>query len=584
LLIAIGIGLALTVTMCGSILLLVRPLAPSSWLLWQQFRLVVTCPPPTENIFGLGEYLASLALFLVVMTISDFRYTYRLSLTRTNLRKAGFWISLGIGIAILVTDVWFDNCWPVPKLVSNPNNVKALFGLVFLSFVFRVISVAVIRPPVFTKGNARPFFEVNYHLIHQGNPDRLQVVAEELRRSIPDIVALAATVPKLDDAGGRENLTDEQAYAHDFLLLIGDRRFCRVVVDKVAAFAFACFVEAQKHTASGIPIFQFARNIGQEFIRNTDSAFYQEESGYYSGFVGYTRPTTKIVFGSFEFIEKCATDGDSPIDTDYREFHDFSATQMEGYARASLTFVESCLQVTKGRWYPHSYALARTLSSFADALSGVSEIDGMERFNNAAGYGRLRVVVDFVNHAITLVDKHAASPKSFRISRAIRADIYDDLAQLMFKTIHEASYVSSPEWTSWSIQHNAVWSEYFGLECSAARKVIALKVRRLLYSEIKRMDRFANFKGARILGYCLHVLGLKLTDRHSGSEKEFYPLQAAVLRWTQANYKRLVADHPRVAEACLHGNVSYDSDNHRLVQTLAAATEKEPRHQFLDLD
>jgi hypothetical protein len=46
----------------------------------------------------------------------------------------------------------------------------------------------------------------------------------------------------------------------------------------------------------------------------------QEESGYYSGLVGYDRLATKIVFGSFWLVEKCAADGASPIDTDYRKF------------------------------------------------------------------------------------------------------------------------------------------------------------------------------------------------------------------------------------------------------------------------
>jgi hypothetical protein len=98
------------------------------------------------------------------------------------------------------------------------------------------------------------------------------------------------------------------------------------------------------------------------------------------------------------------------------------------------------------------------------------------------------------------------------------------------------------------------------------------------------MDTFANFKGGRILGYCLHVLGLTLTDRHKGFHKEFYPLQAAALRWTKANFKRLLSDHPQVANACLEGSVSYDSDNRRLVNTYANATEKEPMREFLDLD
>jgi hypothetical protein len=518
------------------------------------------------------------------MTISDFRYQYRLSLAKTDLRKVGFWFGLGVGAAILATDFWYENEFFIPKLISNPNNLKATLGLVFLTFVFRAIYVAVIRPPVFSKRNAKQFFEINYHLIHQGNPDRLQVLAEELRRSMGTIVAYAAKVKHVKDENARENIPQHQAYAHDFLLLIGDQRFCKVVVDKVPAFAFVCFQEAQKYQLIHLPIFQFARNVGQEFIRNTNSSFYQEDSGYYSGLVGYARPATKIIFGSYEFIEKCAGDGESPIDTDYREFGEFNEKQMEGYSRASLAFLDGCLAVTRGRYYPHSYALARMLGSFESSISGVYQIDGKEHYLKMPEYGHLKVTVDFINHAITLVEKHAVRPKTLRISDPLHADIYDDLANLIFKTIDAASSVSSPVWTSWAIQYNAVWGSIFGFRDNSTCKIIKLKVRRLLYGKIKEMDKFANFQGAHILGYCLNVLGLKLTDRHKGFQKEFYPLQAAALSWTKANYKKLLADHPKVAKACLQGTVSYDAEHHRLVKTYSNATEKEPVREFFELD
>jgi hypothetical protein len=555
----------------------------ADWPVWEQFRFSRAQVPSSGSIFGLAEYLASLALFLVVMTTSDFRYTYRLALTRTNLRKLGFWVGLGIGIAILLTDVWFENRLPVPKLISNSNNLKALLGLVYLTFVFRVIFVAVIRRPTFTKANAKEFFESNYHLIHQGNPDRLQVIAEELRGSMESVFALAAKVSDKRGEGAGDRVPHEQAYANSFILLIGDERFCRTVVDKVPAFALYCFLEAQKNMRGRLPIFQFARNIGQEFIRNTNSSFYQENSGYYSGLVGYDRPVTKVIFGSYEFVERCASDGASPIDTDYREFGGFSAQQMEGYSRASLAFFESYLFAHKDRLQVHSYAMARMLDSFESSVNGLYRMDGVKDFIDSNEYQRLKVTVDFINGAIALVDKHAAKPRAFRISNLPESDIYDDLARLIFDVIFAASTVSSPESTAWSFQYEAVWGEIFSINRSAARKIIALKVRRLLFTEIKRMDHFANFKGAHILGFCLNVLGLKLIDRHNDYRKEFYPLQAAALRWTEANYLKLVADHPKVAEACLQGSISYDADNHRLVKTFSGATEPEPDRDYLNI-
>lgn len=554
------------------------------WRFWQQFRLVEAIPPSSGSIFGLAEYLASLALFLVVMTASDFRYRYRLSLTKTNLRTMGFWIGLGIGIALLAIDVWFQNRLLIPKLISNANNLKALLGLLFLLFVFWIIAVAIVRPPSFARVNADQFFRTHYQLIHQGNPDRLQVLAEELPRSIESIVALAArTSPAEPDAKPIQVHVAEDRARH-LLLLVGDRRFCRVVVDRAPAFAFACFLEAQKHMDSRLPIFQFARNIGQEFIRNTDSAFYQEDSGFASGLVGYQKPVTNIVFGNFRFVEKCASEGESPIDTDYREFDRFNEKQMEGYRRAALAFFGNYLLATEGRAYPHSYALVRMLSSLEGVLSGVYSLDKQENYYNTLEYAHLRSVVRFTTDAMVLVEKHAAKPSTFRIREDVfDDDIYDSLAKLIFEIIFAASAVSSPPWTSWAVQHNAVWSRIFSLHKDPSYKIMGIKIRRLLYDEIKRMDEWANFKGARILGYCLHVLGLTLRDRHTGYQKEFYPLQLMALRWVKANFRKLLTDHPKVAQACLQGSISYDAEGHRLVQTYENAIGKEPQRFFFEL-
>jgi hypothetical protein len=410
----------------------------------------------------------------------------------------------------------------------------------------------------------------------------LQVVAEELRRSLKLIFAAAIEDDPGGGATGRRR--EEKIYATQLLLLIADSRFCRVVVDKVPAFSFACFLLAQDNLDHRFSIFQFARNIGQEFIRNTSSAFYQEESGYYSGIVGYAKPATRIIFGSYAFIEKCASEGASPIETDYREFNTFTAQQLEGYGRAALAFLEGCLAVTRGRPYPHSYALARMFNSLEEPLNGVPKLDKIEHFYGMVEYDRLGVIVQFVNDAIELVDKSALPPSTFRVHENFEADIYDDIAELIFEIILRAASVTSPPWTAWAVQHNAVWGDIFGIQKSAARKVIAMKVRRLCYDEIKRMDEFPNFKGARILGFCLHVLGLTLTNRHDGHAREFYSLQAAVLYWTKTNYTRLVLHHPKVAAACLHGSISYDRKNSRLVQTYENEIGEGAREIYLPLD
>ncbi|MDR9764087.1 hypothetical protein RJJ37_31450 [Rhizobium redzepovicii] len=283
----------------------------ANWGGWAHLKLVLPAAGPQGSIFGLAEYLAALALFLVILTTSDYRYRYRLSLTRINLQSAGFWTTAFIGASLLSVDVWFANGMPVPKLLSNAVNLKAALGAVFLALLLRVFYVAVFSPPVFNRYNAKRFFWVHYHLIHEGNAEKLMVVAEELRRSVTRIVGTAS---KLRRDTPENEVSDEAKFAYNFLLLMGDSRFCRLVVDKVPSLALILFAEFQKYPGVNLPVFQFARNVGREFVTNTSSAYYQEDSGYYSGLLGYDQPVTRTVFGSYHFIEQCAARGASPLE------------------------------------------------------------------------------------------------------------------------------------------------------------------------------------------------------------------------------------------------------------------------------
>ena len=116
----------------------------------------------------------------------------------------------------------------------------------------------------------------------------------------------------------------------------------------------------------------------------------------------------------------------------------------------------------------------------------------------------------------------------------VRRTIYDHIAEMMVTVITSASGVKSPVRLCWLIQHNLVWGELFGLTGidGAAAKVIKFKVRRLIYDEVTHLESFPNFKGARILGFCLNVMGFKVEDQNN---PDYKALQKAILSWTQNN-------------------------------------------------
>lgn len=187
-----------------------------------------------------------------------------------------------------------------------------------------------------------------------------------------------------------------------------------------------------------------------------------------------------------------------------------SGEQADGYVRASLAFLEDYLKRTGGQPHPHSYALHRLLDKIEYLPGSVHELDDNPRYFDTGAYKRLRAAVEFVDEGFKLLEEHAQRPASFRRRgrESFRTGIHDKFADLIFELIFQASYVSKPASTAWSIQYNTVWSDIFSYEKGVSRRIVGIKVRRLLYEEIKSMDDFANFKNARILGFCLNVFGL----------------------------------------------------------------------------
>ena len=560
------------------------------WSFWDHFRPIVFSPVPPPSygsIFGFSEYLASLALLLVVLTVSDFRYRYRFAITKWNMKKIGVIVAFGVGFSIIAIDIWYQNGLPTLDTLKNPNNLKAALGIILLTYLAILIWQVVVAPPKFNKWNANNIYSVIYRYIHEGNSDRLQVIAEEISPSLNEIVRKASVIKRMPRYRSGDKPQPkapiEIVYAQRLILLFADKRFCQIIVDRIPAFALALMEEAKKYPESDIPIFQFARNIGQEFIKNTNSAFYQEDAGYHSGLLGYEKPITHVVFGSFHFVEQCASDGASQLDTEFRDIQEFDQNRMRGFTRAALAFFEDYLLSSKGRSYPHSYALTRLMSSFTSAVSSVYQLNNEENYLGANEYHRLRETTHFIKDAIIKLQEHAELPVAMKTHDRFRRNVFDEIAELIFEIIFAASAVSSPPWTAWTIQHNSVWGTIFSFDRSPAGKIIAFKVRRLLYDEIRRMDEWPNFKGARILGFCLLVLGLNPTDRRNGHGREFYPLQTVVLRWTRGNYRRLLAQNPKVAEACLMGSVTYDPRNNRLVKSFNNDTLKEPKREYLEL-
>jgi hypothetical protein len=200
---------------------------------------------------------------------------------------------------------------------------------------------------------------------------------------------------------------------------------------------------------------------------------------------------------------------------------------------------------------------------------------------------RLRIVVDFFTDAVGILNESKVPEHTawrVREKYGWNHTIYDDFAEGIAELVFESSAVRSPMMFCWMVQHNMVWGELFNFEKGKeeAARLIQFKVRRLIYDGIREMEKFPNFKGAKLLGFSLNVLGLKVRNEDSFSDS--LPLQKAVLSWTRRNFAGLYDSNPTVAKSCLVDGFTYQRTRLRIVKTYPAeGLRRKPQHEYLEV-
>ena len=526
-----------------------------------------------QKFFGFSEFLAGLALMVLAWTIADVRYRFRVRTAPIPLQGVTFSVVTAVGVLTLLTDLWRAEQWLVPRgNVLTPASWQALLGGVFLLTFLTWAWFAFIRPPVYGKRNADRFAQTLYRYVLKGSPEELAVIADEIAASARALVRHATDSGEIKNYGieregeKRREPPKVETYANDLLLLIADKRLCRAIVKSSPGTALAIFQAMGDTRKYGIQVETFAKNLVNEALANRDSFIYHEAEGYESGLIGYHKPLSQAMFSNYQMVETIGT----LLDPDIWGNAKWDAGQWEAYCRIVLITFQD--YVDKQFWN-HSFVLYRAKGYIEHAASDAYKLNGIV---NVAWdddvLSRIRVVVKFVERAVEVLDKKGNRKQlHLRIRKKAnerpRETFYDYLAKMIFEVIFSASAVTSPSDQCWWVQHNTVWGELFNFDklSGPAGKVVKFKARRLLYQEIVEMRRFANFKGARILAFCLNVMGLAV--RKGDYDKDSRALQKAVLAWTKKNYVWLHDYNPRVAAACLVDGMTYDAENQRLVKT-----------------
>lgn len=545
--------------------------------------------PNGPKFFGFAEYLAAMALLVLAWTIADARYQFRIETAPLPLQRIAFINVTLVGILTLLTDLWRAQGWFVPiGSLLTPALWQGLLGLTFLLTFLGWAWFAFVRPPRFGPLNAERYVSAVYRAILRGSADELAVISDEIKRSSSQLIKYAPSMhsrwePLRAEPVGIEQppLRRVEGYANDFLQLIADRRFCRAVVAKGPVLALALFREIALQKKYDVAIGTFTRNIVGEALIYTDSFLYHETEGYQVGLMGHHKPLSQAIFGDYAMLSGIGT----ALDADVGESFSWSSDTWGAFLRASRLALKSYVEAG----FPSdTTVLSRLHSRLEFAANDLYQLDGAVALDWRTGpYATLRVLVDYLKDSIEILGKMPV-PKYIELRMHKRYgpgfSVYDIVAGSIFHVIFCAASVRSPVITCWIIQHNTVWADLFELfaDKSDAGAYVRHKVRRLIYNEIKEMERFPNFKGAKYLAFCLNVMGLMVDGR--SINKEYRPLHRALIAWTHRNYESLRAANLEVAEACLVDGISYDSENRRLVKAYpAGGLRKEPIYVFLDL-
>ncbi|ALM54088.1 hypothetical protein [Halomonas huangheensis] len=541
------------------------------------------------TLFRFSEFLAGLALMVLAWTIADVRYRFRVRVAPIPLQRLTFFIVAAIGGLTLLTDLWRAEQWLVPQgILLTPATWQAILAGLFLFTFLAWAWFAFIKPPKYGKRNAERFAQTLYRFILKGAATELAVIADELTYSARSLVRHASDRDPIrhfheDNSVSEPAPPKVEAYANDLLLLIANKRFCRVIVESSPITALAIFQEIGASKKYGIQVEIFAKNIVSEAINSKDSFLYNEAEAYESGLIGHHKPLSQAIFANHSMVSIIRT----PLDPDVIGSMKWDADQFEAYCRVVLITLQDYVE---NHFREHSSVLYGTKRYIEHALFDLYKLNGVAGITWEGDIiSRLRVIVEFIWKATEVLDKKGV-PEGLTLrvrenSTPARESFYDLLASMVFEVIFASSNVKSPRWECWVIQHNSVWGELFNLGHlnNSAGRVVMFKVRRLLYNEVVNMKKFPNFKGAKILGFCLNVMGLNL--RRGNYDKESRALHKAILSWTKKNYAWLYEYTPRVAEDCLVDSLSYDHNNLKIVKTFPAeGLRLEPQYDCLDID
>lgn len=522
------------------------------------FALDKTAP----KYFGFAELINGLALTIVLWTIADLRYKFRIYTSGIPIERASVVITIIVGVLTLLSDYWRASGSRVPVGGwLTPELWQLILGGSFFLVLAIWLLVAIFLPPKFNARNARRFNETVERYLLGGDPKELAIVGKELDRSVSRIVGSA-----LDDYS-EGKITTKQNCAIRLLLVMGNPKFCRAVVDQHPQLIITLFnaVRAEKRYNSAIEV--IAKNLVTAAIENKQSFLYYEKNLYYSGLEGITRPVTSALCQCSDLVIKI----EALLNPDYSQRKPWDLEQWEGYFRLLL---EAFTVYVRGGVTAKSSSLHWAYIRIEEIYSDLTQNFTLTELRGNDGLcQRIRLLGNLIKNMVSVVDKVDGQNKKYP------EHVLGDIADILFLLIKAASSVRKPRQVSRKIQNTMIWEEI--LNAGELRNVVGGKILKEIHQKLFDSIRSCpNLDGVRLLGYCLSVMEFSPVAADSKYGSSWRDLHYALVGWVKKNLSTMLERYPSMAHECFVDGMSYDKNNSRLV--ISDGTENSSRYLEID--
>lgn len=526
------------------------------------FALDKTAP----KYFGFAELISGLALTLVVWTVADLRYKFRIDTAALPVRGASIMITLVVGILALLTDHWRASQSRVPVGGwLTPESWQLLLGGGFFLVLAAWLWLAFFRPARFSRWNAKKFACCVEKRLLQGSPTELAIVGDELARSVSRIVN------HLPDNCQRNQITTTQARAIWLLMAMGSPKFCRAVVEGSPRFIINLF-NAVSHQHKYSQEFKIiAKNLVTAAIENRNSFLYHEQDFYVSGLEGVTRPVTTALCQSPELI----THVDTLLSPEYSSRTPWDIDQWNAYFRLMLeAFTVHVGDPGASKQSSLHWAYQQIKYIYYDLTEHLLISD--LRLNDDLDL-RLKTLGRLIKDMVTVLDDRMLQGNAYVDHAA------EDIAELIFDLIKSAASVRKPRKVSRRIQHGLIWDAILNsgeLRTETGKKILKLVQGKLLNSVIQA----PNLDSVRLLGYCLNVMGFKTPEKDEAFGSSWREMHVQLIAWVKCNIASLLKTHSRMGRECFVEGMSFDEQNNRLVIHYAGEDGGEESYDYLEVE